>query len=95
MALVLSQRKGTCWTSKPKFLKVAIIQNNYEQQLATTIYLASMVVCAMKDYLREDKETNEEPKKWQVSEVNLWSKQQPTKSVPKYPHNDMIEEEEY
>lgn len=49
----------------------------------------------MIDYLREDKETNEEPKNWQVSEVNLWSKQQPTKSVPKYPHNDMIEEEEY
>jgi len=43
MALVLSQSKGTRLNSNPKSLKVAIIQNNWEQQVAATTYTASMV----------------------------------------------------
>ena len=81
MALVLSQSRGTWWKSKPKSRKVAIIQSNCEQHLATATYSASVVDTATLDYFREDHETNEVPKNWQVLEVDLRSKRQPAKST--------------
>jgi len=62
MALVLSQSKGTLVKSKPKSIKVAIIQSSWEQQLAAAIYSVSVVDCATLDCLREDQDTKEEPR---------------------------------
>ena len=81
MSLMLSESRCTWWKSKPKSRKIAIIHNNCEQELAAATYLASMVDWATLDYLREDQETNEVPKNWQVPEVDLRSKRQPVKSA--------------
>jgi hypothetical protein len=62
MALVLSQNKGTRLNSNPKCLKVAIIQSNWEQQVAAAIYLAYVVDLVTLDYLREDQDTREDPR---------------------------------
>ena len=62
MALELSQNKGTRLNSNPKYLRVAIIQSNWEQQAAAATYSASMVDWAMLDYLREDQDTREDPR---------------------------------
>jgi hypothetical protein len=43
MALVLSHMRGTWEYSSPKSLSVYVIQHSYEQQLAATTYLASVV----------------------------------------------------
>jgi hypothetical protein len=43
MALVLSHMRGTWEHSSPKSLSVYVIQSSYEQQLAATTYLASVV----------------------------------------------------
>jgi hypothetical protein len=81
MVLVLLQSRGTWWKSKPKFYKVAIIQSNYEQQLAEATNLASVVDWATLDFLCKEHETNEVPKNWRVLEVDLHCKQYPAKSA--------------
>jgi hypothetical protein len=43
-------------------LRVAIIQSNWEQQVAVATYLASMVDWVMLDCLREDQNTREDPR---------------------------------
>jgi len=62
MALELSQNKGTHLNSNPKYLRVAIIQSNWEQQAAAATYSAFVVDWAMLDYLREDQDTREDPR---------------------------------
>ena len=62
MALVLSQNKGTRLNSNPKYLRVAIIQSNWEQQAAVATYSASVVDWATLDYLQEDQDTREDPR---------------------------------
>ena len=62
MVLEVSQNKGTRLNSNPKYLRVAIIQSNWEQQTAAATYSASMVDWAMLDYLREDQDTREDPR---------------------------------
>jgi hypothetical protein len=37
------------------------------------------------DYLREDQDTNEDPKNWQVPEVDFLSNQHPAKSASEKP----------
>jgi hypothetical protein len=64
MALVLSQRSGIWVHSSPKSLKVYEIHNSWEQQLAAATYSASVVDWATLDCLREDHETNEDPRNW-------------------------------
>jgi hypothetical protein len=73
MALVLSRNKGTRLNSNPKSLRVAIIQSNWEQQATTAIYSASVVDWVTLDYLREDQDTREDQKNWQVPEVDFFS----------------------
>jgi hypothetical protein len=82
MALVLSQRSGIWVHSSPKFLKVYEIHNSWEQQLAAATYSASVVDRAT---LREDHETNEDPRNWQVPEVDFLSTRQPAKSASEKP----------
>jgi hypothetical protein len=73
MALVLSHRSGKWVFSSPKSLMVYVIQRSWEQQLVATMYSASVVDWATLDCLREDQDTKEEPKNWQVLEVDLLS----------------------
>ena len=63
MALVLLQSKGTRLNSNPKFLRVAIIQSSWEQQVAAATYSTSVVDWATLDCLREDQDTREDTKK--------------------------------
>src|SRR5438876_10616725 len=95
MALVLSQSRGTLEKLNPKSLKVEIIQSNWEQQLAVATYSASVVDWATLDCLREDQETSEEPKNWQVPEVDLRSKRHPAKSASEKPRSESEEADEY
>jgi hypothetical protein len=44
-------------------------------------YSASVVDCATEDCFREDQQTREDPRKWQVPEVLFWSISQPAKSA--------------
>ena len=73
IAEVESTRRGILPKLSPKSLRVAFIQSNWEQQLAEATYSSSMVEVATLDCLREDQETREVPKKWQVPEVDLRS----------------------
>jgi hypothetical protein len=66
MALVLSHWSGTWVYSSPKSLMVYVIQRSCEQQLASATYSALVVDWATLDYLREDHDTKEDPKNWQV-----------------------------
>jgi hypothetical protein len=81
MALMLSHMRGTWEHSSRKSLSVYVIQSSWEQQLAAATYSASMVDWATLDCLREDQETSEEPKNWQVSEVVFLSTKHPAKSA--------------
>jgi hypothetical protein len=58
---------------------VYVIQSSWEQQLGAATYLASVVDWATLDCLWEDQETSEEPKNWQVPEVDFLSTQHPAK----------------
>jgi hypothetical protein len=69
MALMLSHMKGTWEHSLPKSLSVYVIQSS----LVAATYLASVVYWATLDCLREDQETSEDPKNWQVPEVDFQS----------------------
>jgi hypothetical protein len=81
MALVLSHMRGTWEHSSPKSLSVYVIQSSSEQQLAVATYLASVVHWAILDCLREDQEISEDPKNWQVPEVDFLSTRHPAKSA--------------
>jgi hypothetical protein len=62
---------------------------------ALATYSAFVVDYATKDYFREDQQTREDPRKWQVLEVLFWSIPQPTKSASEKPTGSNEEEVEY
>jgi hypothetical protein len=95
MALVLSHTRGTWEHSSPKSLSVYLIQSSWEQQLAPATYSASVVDWATLDCLREDQETSEEPKNWQVPEVDFLSTRHPAKSASEKPRSEREEDAEY
>jgi hypothetical protein len=95
MALVLSHWSGTCVYSSPKSLTVYVIQRSWEQQLAAVTYSASIVDWATLDCLREDQDTKEYPKNWQVPEVDFLSKRHPTKSASEKTWSAKEEDAEY
>src|SRR5436190_12637610 len=64
-------------------------------ELAAATYSASVVDWATLDCLREDQETSEEPKNWQVPEVDLRSKRHPVKSASEKPRRESEEADEY
>jgi hypothetical protein len=64
---------------------VYVIQRSGEQQLATTTYSALVVDCATLDCLREDQETKEEPKNWNVLEADFLSNRHSTKFASENP----------
>jgi hypothetical protein len=85
MALMLSHMRGTWEHSSPKSLIVYVIQRSYEKQLVAATYSTSVVDWATLDCSREDQETSEEPKNWQVPEVNFRSTRHPAKSASEKP----------
>jgi hypothetical protein len=95
MELVQSQRSGIWVHSSTKSLKVYEIHNSWEQQLAAATYSVSVVDWATLDCLREDHETNEDPRNWQEPEVDFLSTRQPAKSASEKPWSERVEEEEY
>jgi hypothetical protein len=60
-------------------------QRSLEQQLAAATYSASVVDCATLDCLWEDQDTKEEPKNWQVPEVDFLSNRHLAKSASEKP----------
>jgi hypothetical protein len=92
---VLSHMRGTWKHSSPKSLSVYVIQSSCEQQLAVARYSASVVDKATLDCLREEQETSEEPKNWQVPEVDFRSTRHPAKSAPEKPRSKREEGAEY
>jgi hypothetical protein len=95
MALVLSHMRGTWEHSSPKSLSVNVIQSSWEQQLVAATYSASVVDWATVDCLREDQETSEEPKNWQVPEVDFLLTRHPAKSASEKPRSKREEDAEY
>jgi hypothetical protein len=95
MALVLSHWSGTWVYSSPKSLMVYVIKRSWEQQLPVATYFASVVDWATLDYLREDQDTKEDPKNWQVPEVDFLSNRHPTKSASKKPWSAKEEDAKY
>jgi hypothetical protein len=90
LALVLSHMRATWEHSSPKSLKVYVIESSWEQQLAN-----SMVDWATLDCLRDNQETSEEPKNWQVPEVYFRSTRHPVKSASKKLVSEREEDAEY
>jgi hypothetical protein len=95
MALVLSHWSGTWVYSSRTSLMVYEIQGSWEQQLAAATYSASVVDWATVDCLREDQDTKEEPKNWQVPEVDFLSNRHPAKSMSEKPWSAREEDAEY
>jgi hypothetical protein len=95
MALVLSHWSGTWVYSSPKSLMVYEIQRSWEQQLAAATYSASVVDWATLDCLREDQDTKEDPKNWQVPRVDFLSNRHPAKSASEKPWSAKEEDAEY
>jgi hypothetical protein len=95
MALVLSHWNGTWVYSSPKSLMVYVIQRSWEQQLAAATYSASAVDWATLDCLREDQDTKEDPKNWQVLEVDFLSNRHLAKSASEKPWSAKKEDAEY
>jgi hypothetical protein len=95
MALVLSHWSGTWVYSSPKSIMVYVIQRSWEQQLVAATYSASVVDWATLDYLRDDQDTKEDPKNWQVPKVDFLSNRHPTKSASKKPWRANEEDAEY
>jgi hypothetical protein len=58
-------------------------------------YFASVVDWATLNYLREDQDTKEKPKKWQVTEVDFLSNRHPAKSAFEKPWRAKEEDAEY
>jgi hypothetical protein len=81
IALVLSHWRGTWVYSLPKSLMVYVIQRRGEQQLAAATYSASVVDWETLYCLPEDQDTKEDPKNWQVPEVDFLSNRHPAKSA--------------
>jgi hypothetical protein len=92
---VLSHMRGTLSNLTPKSLMVCTIQRIYEQQLAVAIYSASVMDCTIEDYFREDQQTREDLRKWQVPEVLFRSIPQPAKSASEKPTRSSEEDTEY
>jgi hypothetical protein len=95
MALVMSHWSGTWVYSSPKSLMVYVIQRSWEQQLAAATYSASVVDWATLDCLQEDQDTKEDPKNWQVPEVDFLSNWHPAKSASEKPWSAKEEDAEY
>jgi hypothetical protein len=95
IAPVLSHMRGTWEHSSPKSLSVYVIQSSCEQQLAVATYSAFVVDWATLDCLREDQETSEDPKNWQVLEVDFRSTRHPAKSATEKPRREREEDAEY
>jgi hypothetical protein len=95
MALVLSHWSGTWVYCSPKSLMLHVIQRSCEQQLAAATYSASVVDWATLDCLREDQDTKEDPKNWQVPEVHFLSNRHPAKSASEKPWSAKEEDAEY
>jgi hypothetical protein len=86
------------WTwvySSPKSLMVYEIQKSWEQQLAAATYSTWVVDWATLDYLQEDQDTTEDPKNWQVPEVDFLSNRHPAKSASEKPWSAKEEDAEY
>jgi hypothetical protein len=94
-AMVLSYWSGTWVYSSPKSLMVYVIQKSWEQQLAAAMYSASIVDWETLDYLRGDQDTKEDPKIWQVPEVEILSNRHPVKSASEKPWRGKEEDAEY
>jgi hypothetical protein len=62
---------------------------------AAATYSASVVDCATEDCLREDQQTREDLRKWQVPEVIFRSIPHPTKSASEKPTRSSEEETKY
>jgi hypothetical protein len=95
MALVLSHWSATWIYSSPKSLMVYVIQRSWEQQLAAATYSASVVDWATLGCLQKDQATKEDPKNWQVPEVDFLSNRHPTKSGSEKPWSAKEEDTEY
>jgi hypothetical protein len=95
MALVLSHWSGTWVYSSPKSLMVYVIQRSWEQQVAAATYSASVVDWATLDCLREDQDTKEDSKNWQVPEVDFLSNRHPAKSAFEKPWSAKEEDAKY
>jgi hypothetical protein len=95
MALVLSHWSGTWVYSSPKSLLVYVIQRSWQQQLAAATYSASVVDWATLDYLQENQDTKEDPRNWQVPEVDFLSNQHLAKSASEKPWSAKEEDAEY
>ena len=95
IAEVESTRRGTLPNSRPKSLRVDFIHKSWEQQLAAAMYSASVVERETLAYLREDQKTSEDPKNWQVPEVDFRSTRHPAKSESENPLKKREEPEEY
>jgi hypothetical protein len=95
MALVLSHWSGTWVYSSPKSLMVYVNQRSWEKQLAAATYSASVVDWATIDCLREDQDTKEDPKNWQVPEVDFLFNWHPAKSACEKPWSAKEEDVEY
>jgi hypothetical protein len=74
---------------------VYVIQRSWQQQLVAATCSASVVAWATLDWLREDQDTKEEPKNWQVPEVDFLSNQHPTKCASEKPWSAKEEAAEY
>jgi hypothetical protein len=95
MALVLWHWSGTWVYSSPKSLMVYVIQRSWEEQLAATTYSTSVVDWATLDCLREDQNTKEDPKNWQVPEMDFLSNRHPAKSASEKPWSAKEEDVKY
>jgi hypothetical protein len=92
---LLSHWSGTWVYSLPKSLMVYVIQRSWEQQLAAATYSTSVLDWATIDCLREDEDTKEEPKNWQVPKVDFLSNRHPAKSASKNTWRAKEEDPEY
>jgi hypothetical protein len=91
----LSQRSGTWVYSSPKSIMVYVIHRSWEQQLAATTHLASVVDCAILDCSQEDQDTKEDPENQRVPELDFLSRRQPAKSTSEKPWSVKEEDAEY
>jgi hypothetical protein len=87
--------RGTLSNLTPKSLMVCTIQRICKQQLAAVTYLASVEDCVIEDYFREDQQTREDPRKWQVPKMLFRSIPHPAKSASEKPTRSSEEEAEY
>jgi hypothetical protein len=95
VALVLSHWSGTWVYSSPKSLMVYVIQRSWEQQLAVATYYASVVDWPTLDCFWEDQDTKEDPKNWQVLEVDFLSNRHSAKSTSEKPWSAKDDDTEY